>query len=103
MAHIIVFLCPEHLGNNNGKTAAHSIEPSCYKKHQRTGASNGCQRIYADKLTGNNRVCNIIKLLKHIAKEHWYHKPDDQLHRVPYCHIACHIFFHNFSLKKGPL
>ena len=97
VTHPVVFFCTEPLCYENRKSTAESVQPAGDKKHQRTGTSDRCKCIYTDKLSGNDRIHNVIKLLKNISQEHRDHKHNDQFDRIPCCHVICSIFFHFYS------
>ena len=92
MTHSVILFRPEHLSHNNGKPAAQTIQPAGYKKHQRACTSNSSQCIYTNKFTGNNGVCNIIKLLKKITQTHGNHKFNNKAYRISRCHIMNTVF-----------
>ena len=94
MAHLIILFCTKPLGYQNGKTTTQPVKPSGNKKHQRTGTSDGCQRIHSQKLSRNNGIRNVVKLLENISQAHGDHKPDDQAHRISHSHIIGLIFCH---------
>ena len=87
--------CKLTLNVKNGVIEEALVET--HKEHQRTGTSDRCKCIYTDKLSGNDRIHNVIKLLKNISQEHRDHKHNDQFDRIPCCHVICSIFFHFYS------
>ena len=73
------------LGHRNSKTIADPHTETNDHKINRPGSSNRCQGADTQKLSDNDRVHHIVKLLKQHTKQKRNAETENQLHRRTRC------------------
>ena len=88
--HFSIPFCPKILGDHDRRADAQSRGNRHKEKRNRSRCTDGCQCICSHIISHNDRINNIIKLLKKISEYHRHCKEKQCLPRISFCHILCH-------------
>ena len=85
-------------GEKRAGTHAQAKKNRRQKRHQRIGRADSRQRVAPDHLSHNQRVSDIIKLLKQISCNHRQGKEKKGTGNVTLCQITIHKRLHYICL-----
>lgn len=85
---------PKCLGYHYAESAGNSVAETDDEKHHGPGCAHGRQRLLPNKLSYDDGIHHVIKLLKDVSDQQWNGKCQNQLQRLP-CVISFVIIIYS--------